>query len=758
MARRQAKQAEQSSDAAALRGHWQEELSKSETRFQTFLGEGKNVVARYRLEDDRGNSRHRDKFNLLYSSTETIKPSLYTRSPKIEAVVRQKDRQNLKVTAATLLMEAATQYAMEEIDFDSAVKHAIDDFLLPGMGNCWVRYDPTFGSETDDKGEEYETLSAEGVAVDYVNWRNWRCGVAGVWAEVPWVARRLYFSKSKAVKRFGQEKADRLTYSYGGTEETTTGNSKVRGGNQAIVWEIWDKDSRKAHWYAEDYPDTMLDTVEDPLKLKDFFPCPQPMRAVFTSDTMIPKSYYSQYREQAEIIDSITARIRHLTAALRVIGVYDKSQGELQRLLDGDGNRMVGVENWAQFTGQGGINGAVQFVPIKDVAAVLLELYKQREIAKNEAYEITGFSDITRGSSKASETLGAQEIKNEWAGGRLRSIQTVVQNYVRDLIRLVSEVIVEHFSEENLAIYSGFEPAEPTPEELQAQQLYAQQALVGQVQGPPPMTAGQQQLQMFQEVVALVKNEKRRCALIGIETDSTIQPDEAKERTDRLEFLGQIGAFLQQAGPMALQYPDMRGLMGALMMFSVHSFRSSRTVEKEFEEFTRKLQEQPAQPPAGEGGETKGPSVEEQMQLEDKKHQGAMQIAQMNGQLQLQIAQGKEATTQQKQQQDHEYRMAELALKQEELSLKRAELEVKRQEVENKAREAQIEATVRTAEVAANADRADADQDHRHALEQDDAARQDEQFAAGREDKAEDRKVAERAAQAKSGASKKPGS
>jgi hypothetical protein len=40
-----------------------------------------------------------------------------------------------------------------------------------------------------------------------------------------------------------------------------------------------------------------------------------------------------------------------------------------------------------------------------------MELYKARDIVKKEIYEITGFSDIVRGQSKASETLGAQQIK-----------------------------------------------------------------------------------------------------------------------------------------------------------------------------------------------------------------------------------------------------------------------------------------------------------------------------------------------------------
>ena len=148
-----------------------------------------------------------------------------------------------------------------------------------------------------------------------------------------------------------------------------------------------------------------------------------------------------------------------------------------------------------------------------------------------------------------------------------------------------------------MAMNCGFEPPEPTPEEQAALAQYAQQSLSGAAPGEPPQTGAQEAIKTFKAALAILRDERKRCAMIGIETDSTIQPDEAQERKDRVEFLGQIGAFLQQAGPMALQYPDMRGLLGSIMMFVIHTFRSSRGVEKEFEEFAKKLESQPAMPP-----------------------------------------------------------------------------------------------------------------------------------------------------------------
>jgi hypothetical protein len=170
----------------------------------------------------------------------------------------------------------------------------------------------------------------------------------------------------------------------------------------------------------------------------------------------------------------LTERIRYLTEALKVRGLYDGSQENLANVLDGAGNKMIPVQDWAALMGAGGITGVVLWVPIKDVVNCLTELYKQREICKNEIYEISGFSDIVRGVSKASETLGAQQIKQDWATGRLKDMQREVQRFCRDIIRLFIEVAAEHFSDKTLLLYSGLTIPEPTPEEIQAQQQFQQ--------------------------------------------------------------------------------------------------------------------------------------------------------------------------------------------------------------------------------------------------------------------------------------------
>jgi hypothetical protein len=678
------------------RGYWEEQITKANKRWEKFEKDGIAVMDRFMLETQYMG----DKYNILYSSTETIKPSLYGQTPKVQVKTRQSDTEdNLKVASA-MLLEQVGQYAVDMLDFDYIMQNVVSDYVLPGIGVAWIRYDPQFAPmysndntpAVNDDGTQAEYLTFEGLALDYVHFKDFRTGQARYWHEVPWISRRTFLTKRQATERFGAQKANDLCYTFT-QKDKNEGNKTDSGSKQAIIYEIWDKDNKEVVWYSDDYSTDVLDAKADPYRLENFYPCPRPLRAVWSSQSIIPKSLYSQYRTQAAELDRLTERIRYLTEALKVRGLYDGSQENLANLLDGVGNKMVAVQDWANFMGAGGVTGVVQWLPITDVTNCLGELFKQREICKNEIYEITGFSDIVRGISKASETLGAQQLKADWATGRLKDMQREVQRFCRDVIRIFIEIAAEHFSDKTLMLYSGITIQPPSPAEIQAKQQYQQQliqfqqaqaqfpqqAQQAQMQGQPippqpqpPQdpgpTQGEQMQVMFNAVVKLVRQDKLRLAAVGIETDSTILPDEQKERQDRMQFLASMGAFLQQAAPMAMQFPDMRGLLGGIMMFTLRTFSASRPLEKEFETFQKKLEAMPPTPPPGQQDNGQAAA------------QAAAQVAQMKAQADIQMASQSDATKRyeidqktqsegNKQANEHQFRMAQLNLDQQKLHL-----------------------------------------------------------------------------------------
>jgi hypothetical protein len=657
--------------------YWTTEIERAKKRYRPFHDAGETVIDAYRLQKADGNDlAYRDKYNILYSSTETMRPQLYSNTPKVRVVMRSKDTATDSQRLGALLIEGCVKYIQDEEQFDAIMDQTVDDYLLPGMGQAWVRYEPTFGE--DNK------LLDEMVKLDYVYWADFLTGVGRTWEDVPWVAKRLWLTKERAKARFGPEIASNLTY----VMRESSNRDQDTPSDTAEVWEIWDKAKLRVVWYSEGL-DKLIDTKTDPLRLKKFFPCPKPIRAIHNTRSFVPRSLYSQYRSQAETLNVLTRRIRLLGEALRVVGFYDGQHTALADALNPNaGNKMIAVDSWAAFAQSGGMAGNVVWLPIDQIVKVLNELLQAREVCKQEIYEITGFSDIVRGVSKASETLGAQNIKANFASARIRKMQREIQRFAKDLLALVGEVVSEHCSPETIALFSGL--SIPDPE---------------QVRVNPQL---QQRMQLFKEATDLIRNEMRRVSSIDIETDSTLLADDEQERADRSQFLSAAGAFLQQAVPAMEATPELGPLLGALLMFTVRTFPSSRPIEEEFERVQQAMANR--QPQQDKDGKQAKAAVD-QAKLEQ-----TAKIETDKLQVQREQAEADRALEAQKEANRHSERMLELGYKERELELRERELAFKERELEEQVKldkfKALHEAGMREEEQEREAEEREADRTH----------------------------------------------
>ena len=92
----------------------------------------------------------------------------------------------------------------------------------------------------------------------------------------------------------------------------------------------------------------------------------------------------------------------------------------LQQLIDeGTENRLIPVDDWPAFADKGNLANLIQWMPIAQVAETLIQLYNARDRVKAVLYEITGIGDIMRGMTNPNETLGAQELKANFATRRI---------------------------------------------------------------------------------------------------------------------------------------------------------------------------------------------------------------------------------------------------------------------------------------------------------------------------------------------------
>lgn len=676
--------------------YWLQQIEASQKWHADWYDEGKTVLDKY--IDKKGDSgafavsAHR--MNTLWSNVETIKPALYAKTPTPKVQRRYRDKDPVGRWAA-IVMERALTYEFDAEDVDYHVRNAVSDYLLPGRGICWQYYKPEFKGEGDAKQIAWERCYSR-----HIHWKDFLTNPARTWDEVFWGAKRDFLTKEEC-KAQRLETKD-LTFTDLKEEEKSAGKEGSKT-PRAEIWEIWNKTDGKIYFVSKQAAELLKKPEAPPLKFDGFFPFPRPLTTTTTTDSIIPKPDYLQYRPQAQEIDRLTQRINLLTKALRVVGIYDASQEALGKLLDDSTNQndMIPCETWATLAANGGLEGSVNFMPLDDIIKALQQAYVSRDQAKQVMYEVTGISDIVRGATDPNETATAQSIKSQWGGLRIRDRQMETQRFVRDILRINAEIIAEHFQLETLKQMSNVPLLTQAEKQqlqqrqqvsAQAQQLAAAhpdqaQAIVQQnpqlAQLLQPLTMDEQQAlrePTWEEVIQLLRDEKLRCMRIDIETDSTINADEAEEKQSRIEFLTAFTGLITTLGPVVMQQPKFAPLFGEMAMFGARAFKAADTLESAIEEAVDALSQQALQGPAQPPPDPKLEADKARMAMEDKHHQDTIGLEAKKHADEMAMRQHEMQASTQADLQKHEMTtQADMAKHQNEMAMRGQELSLQQQ-------------------------------------------------------------------------------
>jgi len=553
-------------------------------------------------------SEEMEPYNILYSNTEVLLPSLYSATPKPDIRPRFKgaDVGPLPTLLERYLTIAADPGQPGSESFDQAMSDAVLSALVPGSGYVRIRYSKNASFPITYESGHYETLI-------------W--GKASRWSKVPWIAFKHPMKKDQMVKQFDLE-LEEVQAKY--KPDDASEDEK----DDCCVYELWDKATRKVYYLCEEWTDKCIREVDDPLGLAGFFPTPGPLMMTAKPSKFIPTPLYEYYKNQAEELNRVTTRLNKVLAAIRVRGAYSGLLGEdMAKLLTDTAmeNGLIQAGEAALLAQSGGFDKLIWMLPIEKFIVVAQELYKAREAIKQVIYEITGMSDIIRGATVASETATAQGLKDKWGTVRLRKMQALVANYARDLFRLTVDCSSEHVPPEKwLEITQLPFPTQQqqmiAKQQLQYQaQQIAQQQQMAQMQpqqpGMPPQQPPQPpdpqlvqaaQSPTIESLLAQIKSDANRTYVVNIQTSSTIDLDSAQDKNDITEFMNAMGQLL--GGAQTLLSLGPTGLEAFKMMLTGISqrFKFGQDMGATFQ----KMQMPPPQPP--EGAEVKGPTPEEQ--------------------------------------------------------------------------------------------------------------------------------------------------
>lgn len=566
------------------------------------------VIERFR--DDRGAMDGGSRFNILWANTETLKPAILSKMP-IPDIRRRYPTKNTPARTAAMMLERAVSFYMEQGCLDDCMERSLEDYLLPGRAMCVVRYravidkqdvrvgvprpDPApadeagvseeedypEGTQFDEQGNAYRMEQREDVVYHeiYPEYQPWNLVVfaqAKTWKKVPWVALGTLLTKDE-IKQQYQHLTDNdlgnIAFSHAMRQ---TSEKEHESGSFALFWDIWDKTHRKFIVVAEGLERTVV-VEADPLKLEDFYPIPEPVYSIRTNQNWEPIPEYLLYQDQALQLDEAMERLDALTKALKVRGVYDKGfdneegKSVLGNLLKAPDLTLVPIADFRMLVEKGGLKAIIDTLPLKEIADTIDALRERVLELKQVIYEVTGISDIVRGATKASETLGAQQLKAQYSGLRISKRQDRFQRYGAEIFSIAAEIIAEHVDPQTLAMISGVQVMDDVQ--------YAELKKAKQLETGMVSTSD------FMAAIQILKSDKLRGFKIDVEADSTIPADKEGEQKLRVDFLTMVGAYLQNVMPAVQQGLVPPAVAREGLLFGVRAFK----VGSEFEEVLEQL-------------------------------------------------------------------------------------------------------------------------------------------------------------------------
>lgn len=567
---------------AGQQQRWQFEFNAARRRLKDWHKQGEQILDRYL--DERGTKdTQSSRLNLFTANVETQHAMLYGKVPTADVARTFEDANDDVARVAAEMWERLLTPTTTTDPYVTALGYALEDRLIPGLGFACARYEVETEPATDDAGqpitdeagEPVERKARESAPVDYHYWKALLWSPCRTFEDSRWFAWAVPMTRADMTSRFG-DIAKLAPLNTGSGKKDEADAAKANPYATADVWEVWCKQDRTVYWLVEGAPQ-ILDSKPDPLGLDGFYPFPRPMIARATTRSLVPRPDFVLAQDLYNEIDTLSSRISLLEDAIRVTGVYDKNVPEIAKVLSECGfNRLYPAENYAALVDKGGMQNSIQWFPLEQIVAAIGILTEKRTEKIGLLQQVSGWSDIMRGQSQASETLGAQKLKAQYGSVRVAKFQAEFARFATDLQRIRAEIIAKHFDVATIIERSNVKQSELIDD---------------------PMRPGQKvpNMPLIQQAAELLKSQTSAFR-IEVKPENINLTDYAQLKQERTEVITALGGLIAATAPLvqALGQPAAEFVLAA-GSWLLAGTKGGDTLESEFDQFRAKLQQMAAQ-------------------------------------------------------------------------------------------------------------------------------------------------------------------
>jgi hypothetical protein len=724
---------------------WKAQITQSESRRRKFIETAEESIRVYNAQKQVGilNDAER-RLNVWWYCINTLLPAYYSSTPKAEVNLRKRTG-GLPYELGSVILERNTQFAMDtHFDFDKVGYNAALQFLLTGQGVLWARYAAKFetileemaviqdpaGQLIDGNGQPYtgdtsilqpgegnilmaslevERKVKEKAVLDVVQYNDYNCSDARTEDEIEWQSRRAFLDRDQAEQLFGRDVADDLVYdSFPEVMKKDLARKDDKYEGKAELHEIWCEATNKVYWLQKTGEKAIIESSEPPTKFERFYPCSVISQST-DPDSVVPVSDYAHVRDQILEVERLTTRIHAVTQAIRTNFLYDAAMGPtVEQLFAGD-LKGTPIINWPSYKGRGGLQAGVEFYPVEPFVNALNVLQGARGAALQQLYETLKVSDLLRGTSEQYKSATANRLESQWSSLGLVVRQNMFSKFISDAISNLGTIIAEQFEPETILEIGDADalieptiyippppPAPPMPEMGPEGMPPGDTGMMPPMAPPPPPAPDPLQLidDMKQQIIALLRDNKKRSYRIQIATDSMIAIDQQQQQKDGAMLIQQAGQFFDQMRGLVDQYPPLLDFSISLFQNMIKTMKGGKELDGIFSkamqqvgEIAKAKEEAAKQPPPPDPttmevqGRLQIAQVESQakiqvMQMEMQDKTTKNQLAYQDQQLKMQRDQLSAQLDIQKQQTDEYYKQQELGLQQQEIQVKQSAVQV----------------------------------------------------------------------------------
>ena len=635
--------------------YWKGQIDSAKQAFKKYFHDAETCQDEYTAKEKN--------YNIFYSNVQTLDANLCINNPKPDIqrrFLKKIDGDLLKSNTyaeVARILSGAVEYVTDISCVNHTIKQDVHAADVVGRGVAWLEYNPTIA--TNELGEEY--IADRDIKVKSLSYNEYLCSSAECEADVWWKARRHLLSRKDIYNRFGYSTDDsELQYK----PDTEDNDTILKRGE---VWEIWDKNDKKRIFILMTHKNhELLEVADDPYRLECFFPCDE-LCYIRENNSIVPVPEYMIYEKQAKLVEVIEKKIAQVQDAIKyvvVMGSQDKSVGNtIAAARHGD---VVTIQS---NDAPNGVASMLTTVPFGDAVNMIESLETLKERTKQNIYDITGISDLMRGTSDPRETAKAQQIKGLFGSLRFQDRQMAVQEHRKRIYRIIAEIVAEHYDPETLAEMTC--TYLPTDEEKQTKELEIKQLeATGQEIPQDTLDAYNNIVNQptWDAVMGILRSDRLRNYTVDVETTATAF-DDHEQQQEAIDHLTQTYINMAQLAE-SLSPELIKGFIPIIRM-NLSNCKLSSAISRQLEEALdaayKSVEQESKQPPQ--------PTPEQErlnadMQLENAKLQTDKEKYAMDQQVKMKQLD----IDYLKAQNENKYKEAEIAIKQQEADRKEAEL------------------------------------------------------------------------------------